>query len=1012
MSNSLKNTLLRSTILVGAAAYSLPAFAQATPAEAVDQTAEAEAGAEEIVVTGSLIRNPNLEASAPVSVIGADEIELQQANVAEELLRELPGAVANIGSAVNNGNGGASYVDLRGLGSNRNVVLLDGTRIAPAGLVGRVDLNNIPLALIQRVDSLTGGAATTYGADAVTGVVNFITRKDFAGVEIQASEQITEQGDGNIFRVDTTLGANFDDGRGNAVLSIGYQEADPVSQGNRKVSQNGIGTFDGLVGGSNSPTSVPSRFTVPGRNPQVIGTGGALRDQGTADLFNFAPYNIFQTPFERFNIFGQANYEIADTVELYTRGLFSKNTVETIIAPSGVFASSVTVNVNNPFLPAAARATFCANNDFQHGGANGSGSAAGAVGQLNTPGIQTLTPAECAAAALATGPTDPRYRTFTTTLSRRTTEVGPRISEFVTTIFDYKLGLRGSLTDSLDYDVYGAYGESENIQSLQGYVLTSRARQSLLANSTTTCINTANACTPVDFFGPEGSINAEDAEFLQGDTAVRTLTSLAQVHGQVSGDLGFASPFAEETVGFAVGGEYRKYTADQQPDALSRVAGELGGAGGATPEIHGGFNVKEVFGELIVPLVEDKPFFESLSLEAGIRYSDYEVDAPGSPSFNTTTYKAGANWEPGAGVKFRGTYARAVRAPNISELFSPQNTVLTNLSVDPCQGAAPLTNADLRAVCLAQGAPAFTIGSIPQPAAGQVNITTGGNLALKPEKADTYTVGLVFQPEFLPGFSASLDYYNIKVDGAVAAPLPGDIIAACFANLTAASATDPACTAIGRSPGDGGLSGDPATTPGLFGVLTNLGTLKTDGIDATFNYRRDLGFAELNLGFIGNYTFNQKYQAGPDALNRECTGFYSVNCSFTGSLQPEFQWSQRTTLTFDALDVSLLWRHISKFEQEPDDIENGNGPAFVGTIPGFGQVNMQRVPAYNYFDLTTRLSVTDMISVTFSVINLTDKKPPLLGGNIGSTTYNSGNTYPSTYDALGRRFAISTRVRF
>ncbi|MDO9487816.1 MAG: TonB-dependent receptor plug domain-containing protein, partial [Sphingomonadaceae bacterium] len=199
MSNSLlKNTLLRSTMLVGAAFYTVPALAQAVTSEATVETASEE----EIVVTGSLIRNPNLESSSPVSVIGQEEIELQQANVAEELLRELPGATPSIGSAVNNGNGGASFVNLRNMGSNRNIVLLDGQRIAPSNFVGRVDLNNIPLALVQRTEVLTGGASTTYGADAISGVVNFITRKDFAGAEINVSEQITEEGDGNRFRAD------------------------------------------------------------------------------------------------------------------------------------------------------------------------------------------------------------------------------------------------------------------------------------------------------------------------------------------------------------------------------------------------------------------------------------------------------------------------------------------------------------------------------------------------------------------------------------------------------------------------------------------------------------------------------------------------------------------------------------------------------------------------------------------------------------------------------------------
>src|SRR5262245_53588326 len=235
---------LLGSVAVAALGLAGPAFAQdmqqsaqgmapadtaqpADAAQAADNTQPAEEASqgEDIVVTGTLIRNPNLESSTPVNVTTSDAIELKQSNVAEEVLRELPGIVPSVGSAVNNGNGGASFVDLRGLGPNRNIVLLDGNRLTPSGLTGIFDLNNIPLALVERVDSLTGAAVTTYGADAITGVVNFITSKDFAGVEVNASEQITEQGDGNFMRADLTIGANFDDGRGNAVLSVGYQES-------------------------------------------------------------------------------------------------------------------------------------------------------------------------------------------------------------------------------------------------------------------------------------------------------------------------------------------------------------------------------------------------------------------------------------------------------------------------------------------------------------------------------------------------------------------------------------------------------------------------------------------------------------------------------------------------------------------------------------------------------------------------------------------------------------------
>ncbi len=993
-----------------------PAFAQVDQSTTDTATDAPIAGDDQIVVTGTLIRNPNLVLSSPVIVTSADQIELKQSNVAEEVLREIPGVVANVGSAVNNGNGGSSYVDLRGLGANRNIVLLDGNRIAPAGLAGQVDLNNIPLALISRVDALTGAAVTTYGADAITGVVNFITRKDFAGIEASAGYQITEKGDGGYFRSDVTIGANFDDGRGNAVLSVGYQEADPIYQGDRDFSVNQISSFTG--GAAGSGTSVPSRFSgtrpldpITGRpsTDPTVANGGVrqINSAGAAvptfATFNFNPYNIFQTPFKRYNIFAQANYQASDAVEVYTRGLFSKNTVSTIIAPSGSFGGAVTINLNNPYLPATLRNQFCAFNT------------ATAASGLYTP---RFTQAQCDAAALATGPTDPNYRTVTATLNRRSVEVGPRISDYTSTVFDYRLGLRGAITDTIDWDVSGSYGESEKIQQIGGYTLQSRFRQAALVNGTLAnpvCQDTSNGCVPANLFGPAGSISQEAANFLSQKSTSTISTSLAQARAVISGDMGFSSPGADEPIGFALGAEYRNYGAQQSSDLLAKTPGELGGAGGAAPDIDGGYKVYEGFAELIVPLIADKPFFKSLTLEAGARYSDYKINGAGSN--DTWTYKVGGSWEPIDSLKFRGNYSRAVRAPNIGELFTPQNTVLTNLGIDPCAGAAPTTNANLRAVCLAQGAPAGTIGSITNPTAGQANITTAGNLNLSPETATTWTVGAVVQPTFLSGFSMSIDYYNIQVKDVIGAPLPGDLVAACFGAISASSASNPDCTAIRRNPFTGGLDGDPATTPGLFAPLNNLGTLHTDGIDLIVNFNRDIGFARLGMNFIGNWTNSSRYMATPTSLDRECVGYFSVNCSFTGSLQPEFQFSQRTTLSFDQIDLSLLWRWIDGLDHEPADIVDqgsfysGTLPANTGSLAG-RQVDFNRIGSTSYFDLTARWNVSDNFTFTVAVQNLLDNQPPIVGNTAGATTFNSGNTYPATYDSLGRRYAVGAKIKF
>jgi iron complex outermembrane recepter protein len=454
--------------------------------------------------------------------------------------------------------------------------------------------------------------------------------------------------------------------------------------------------------------------------------------------------------------------------------------------------------------------------------------------------------------------------------------------------------------------------------------------------------------------------------------------------------------------------------------------------------VFGGFDVYEAFGEVIAPLVQDKPFFHDLTVGGGIRYSAYTLET--GRSFNTTTWKIEGNWSPVEDLKLRGSFNRAVRAPNINELFAPLNTVLTNLANDPCASLndagtviRPAPTGTLREICLVQGAPAGTLGSIPQPISGQAQSTGGGNINLNPEKSNSWTVGVVFQPTFLPGFSASLDYFNIRVTSAITQPTPGDAIRACFGanpqSPPAGAQNTQACQIIRRNPIDGGLSGDAATTKGLFLTTSNLGRIETDGLDLSMNYNTDLGFAKLGLSFNGTWTFSNRFQAIsvpnafnlPISVNRECVGFYSFNCNgFGGAIQPEFFWNQRTTLSFDNVDVSLLWRHISAVEFEPGagNPYRGPTPSAPSTLPGapavgaFGNLNFGKIEAFDYFDLSTRIGLGENLTLTLTVANLFDKLAPIVGNTIGSTAQNSGNVYPSTYDALGRSYRVGVRLKF
>ncbi|WP_245755842.1 TonB-dependent receptor domain-containing protein [Qipengyuania nanhaisediminis] len=953
-----KLKLAAAPLALGVALGAQPVFAQDADVTVAD---EEQTPPTAIIVTGSRISNPNLEQSSPIQLVTSEDIGIQQVTNAEELLVDLPGVVPGFGNNVNNGSGGFSALNLRGLGTNRNLVLVDGTRVVPSTLTSTTDLNIIPVALVERVEVVTGGASSVYGADAIAGVANFILKDDFVGAEFSGTAGITEQGDGERVRADITLGAGFDDGRGNATLSLGYQNISPVLQGDRDVSKK---TF--FVGGQEigSGTSVPTRINGDQYDPET----GTLVP--TYNSFNFAPFNYFQTPLERFNAFATANYEVSPGVEFYTKGMFTKASVKLQLAPSGLFGDTWQFPLNNPFLTDAIRDQICADNEID--------------------------PATCIAAGNATSPEDPNYLEVPTIINRRLVEQGARETDYTTNQFQLWAGVRGGLTDLLDYDVYATYGESDRAQTNLNWGLKSRVQQALRANDATTCSDPSNGCSPINLFGDGTSISPESIAFFNQPAGNTVSTSLAVVSGSISGDLTETGFLAAETpIGFAIGAEYRDYGASQRSDVSFGTQDEVLGTGAPSPSYSGGYSVKEIFGEVIVPLIENS-FIYGATLEAGIRVSDY------SNTGTSTTWKAGGSIEPFEGFVFRGIYQQAVRSPNIAELFLPVTTGLATLAVDPCQGAAPTTNATLASICQAQGAPASSIGSIPAPSAGQVNATSGGNPNLDVETAKSYTLGVIFTPNFVPGLAFTADYYSIKVEDAITNPTTNDILDPCFGpngNTPDASAEE--CGLIGRNPLNGSLNGG-GDTQGLFLGLTNQGTIETSGVDARLTYDMPTGFGGLGFDFGVNWVDEIKFQASPTSINRECVGQYSSNCSFfNGEIVPEWSANARVTANLDDFGaVSLRWRWIDGVNYEEALSTDGILEEYLS------------IPSYHYFDLNVRADVNDRMSLTFGVFNLLDKEPPSVSSYIGTTAQNSGNTYPSTYDVLGRRYSVTANISF
>ncbi|WP_336959972.1 TonB-dependent receptor domain-containing protein [Sphingobium aquiterrae] len=1014
-----RQALLCTTMIVTGLIAATPARSQTTPPpESVGATAS---DSDSIVVTGSRIQRPDLTVASPVAVIGQEEIALRQPGTAEDLLRDLPSVRPATGPGANNGANGSSTVDLRGIGDNRTLVLLDGRRIVPYSLNGVTDLNTIPPGLIERVDVVTGGASSVYGADAVAGVVNFITRRNFSGVNLDSSYRITERGDTPQFRVNALFGANFDGGKGNAVLGLGYLKRQPLFAFDRSIGEIPRSSANGLFNGSQN--TAPILFTSPSPTALGLGAGslgsvldpatGSLRIANQGDTYNSNDLSYYQTPLQRFSAYAAAHYEVADGVDLYSSAMFSRNEAVTSIAPSGTFQNIYQLPLSNAYLPTGVRNQLCNAIDTNPGVA----------------GIQPLSAAQCAAAATA-APGSANYREIAILGQRRFVEFGPRVNAIDANQFQLQIGARGDVLSNLHYDVSAQYGETSQFNLYDGWGSNTRLQQAIRSYrnpaGTPTCNDPSFSCVPINLFGPAGTITPEMARFIDLDAQVRRKVQLTVVSGNIGGDLfGLTSPFAEKPLAFSVGAEYRKLVAIAQPDANLQIQNEVLGTGSPVTPDRGEITVKEAFGELIAPLVVKKPFFYNLQLEAGVRYSDYNTTG------GSLTWKAGGSYEPFQGFKFRGMYQVAVRSPNISELYASPVQGLANRATDPCQGSLPVANPALAALCVATGASASTIGSIPTPSAGQVNTTTAGNANLDVERARTYTLGLVLTPPQVPRLSVTLDYFHIKIRDAISSPTVGNILDGCYSTaLNPQLSFNQFCALIGRNPLTGGLNGTGETS-GARLLTSNQGVIETAGLDLGVSYRFDLSDfglkgdpGSLRLSFNGTYLDYYRFQASPVSINRDCTGYYSNDC---GNPRARLKWNMRASYTLGPADLSLLWTHISRVRIEPFQATaitplstpQTGGPNPTATSFGtviYNGVTYTNVPtngifepyrqikAFDYFDLSTTVHVNPNFEVGLLVDNLLDRDPPQAAG--------VGVNIPVIYDVLGRTYTISARIKF
>jgi iron complex outermembrane recepter protein len=1080
-----RQRLLTTTLLVGVAAIAAPANAQATQSPAPPPaTPQTDAGptnvqanpsgpveaqplpstnaqgrpvqsSQEIIVTGTRIPQVNLTSPAPVTVVTNQDVKLTGTTRVEDLLNQLPSVGASQASGVSNGATGTAEVDLRYLGSKRTLTLVNGRRLAPGdpnSTTQAADLNLIPAALIKRVEVLTGGASSTYGADAVAGVVNFIMDTNFTGIRLDGqvgayqhdnrnpgvSHGLTMQDiagakgfripsgntiNGGSFDGTLSIGTAFSDGRGHAVAYLGYRKVDPVLQSSRDYSSCVIQNTGGGVprcGGSATANPGSVLIFTPGTSSSTIGAlGPGTITLGGGNLYNFAPTNYYQRPDERYTAGVFADYEVNPAIKPYLEFMFMDDHTLAQIAPSGDFGNTLTINCDNPLMSAQQQTTIC----------NPSGLINGFIGNFPTAAGASYNPTP---GALPINFFDARGNTYNQAffqLLRRNTEGGNRIADLTHTSYRGVLGTRGDLSKVWSYDAYYQYGKTDYSQVYRNEFSTRRLVNALnvvnvdpttgatvpvgTAGSVTECRsvldNTDPNCVPYDVFGAGGPSAA----------AVNYLNVFGIIHGTTNeqiadanftgalGEMGIQTPWSDEGVGINVGAEYRKESLNLDPDQEFQT-GDLTGQGAPTLPVSGNFRVLEGFGELQVPIVRHS-VFEDLTLNAGYRYSAYKLST--GRTYNTSTYKIGLEFAPIKDVRFRGSYNRAVRAPNIQELFAPQFVGLDG-SNDPCAGLAGGVSATDFG-CLAQG---LHVGQSPTPnPAGQYNGLLGGNPNLSPEKATTKTIGVVLQPRWIPRLAVTVDYWNVDLKDAIQGFGADAILANCVAHSTAAAAA-PSCALIHRDPA-GSLwltsAGFVTDTP------SNSGEIKTDGIDTSVAYSyRFGGLGTLNASFLGTYLDKYKVNNGLPGGVYDCAGLYGPTCSsgVVASSAPMPKWRHKMRLGFqmpDGIGLSLQWRYVGKVKAETLENNETLGGAF-NFDPGL------HIGAQSYFDLATTFTFGDHLNFRLGVNNILDRQPPLVtSGNAGRGGSNlcpagscNGNTYPGTYDALGRFVYAGATVNF
>jgi iron complex outermembrane recepter protein len=986
----------------------------ATEQPASDQTDQLA----EIVVTGSHIRRRDFDASSPIMTVDSKSLDDISTVGVENALNRLPqfqptgtqfdtGTISNTATS----NPGVTTADLRGLGSNRTLVLIDGQRAQPSNASLAIDLNTIPVAAIKSVEVITGGASAVYGADAVAGVVNFVLRDDFQGFELDGQSGITQVGDGAESRLSAAIGKNFGDGQGNIFLGLEIAKRNPADYMGRDFYERGWkdpGTVGfglvnqaGYAAGANAPSQAEITTLFPNQPPGSVsaantfyfnGDGSPWQTQGAAGYQG--PYNLSikigpggnvnqsflgreaSDPLDRYSAFGKADFVINDHVTAYLEGTFSSTEVNTV----AYYSPAITIwSAQIPYTAA--------------------------------------NPVPAGLAALLNSRPDP---TAPWTLYRQFDFWGPMTGDTKTSVYQITGGLKGTLpVADWTWNVYASNGSTNssdaigNLPSYQRYETVVSAPGYGAGLNITGAYGQGIKCTSgLAIFGGTTSpdcFNAISAD-LEQNTSLEQSTFEATLQGK-------AADLPAGDLRFALGADYRGDRFDFNPGSLNDANSVLENPIGlfAVSSAHGSTTVREVYTELLVPVLKDLPAIKKLDLDLGYRESSYNLAG------TVGTWEALFNWSPVEALHFRGGYQRANRAPNVAELFQGGTVSTVTLATgDPCavdttaawgNVASNPNRAQVQALCRAiigngtsgfdtrpGGANAYVgpFGFFPED-----NAITSGNASLKSEQASTWTFGLVLQSPsdaaLLRNLSLSIDFYNISIANAIAPTDALTVYENCF-NFNGASnpkysVKDPGgyCALIHRDT----VSGDRQSvdTPYI-----NSGGIKTEGTDFELKWRAALDDMGLS-GVPGQFSVDPVISVLNYFKTAVTNGSPFLDSAGTLNQGGQYRWRLFTTFDYSVgkFDAGVTWMHLPS--AAPAEIVQDPTTKILG------------VPSYDVFGLQFGWNFGPNVSVRGGIDNVFNKEPPVVDSNPGVNN-NLGNTLPGYYDVLGRRFYVGAKMKF